>query len=199
MKIVVIGATGTIGQAVVKELAPRHDIVKVGKTSGDFTLDITQEKQIHGLFKQIGPFDALISATGSAHFAPFEEMTYASYQIGLQDKLMGQINLVLIGRDYINEKGSFTLTSGSLAYDPTRCGTSASMVNGAIDSFVRAAAIEMPKEIRINSVCPTVITESLPTYGPFFRGFESVPVKRVALAYSKSVESLQTGQVYRIN
>lgn len=115
MKVIVIGATGTIGSSVVNELSTRHEIVKVGKSTGDFRADIKNEASLRDLFKAIGPFDALVSTVGSVHFAPFEEMTPSLYQIGLQDKLMGQINLVLIGREYINDKGSFTLTSGILS------------------------------------------------------------------------------------
>lgn len=198
MKIVVVGATGIIGSAVVQELSPRHEIVKVGKNSGDFQCDITNEKSVRELFKAIGKFDALVSTVGNVHFGAFEAMTNDLYQIGLQDKLMGQVNLVLIGREYIKGKGSFTLTSGVLAHDPIYSGTSASMVNGALESFVRAASIEMTSGLRINAVSPTVITEAMPKYAPYFRGFESVPASRAALAYSKSVEGLQTGQVYRV-
>lgn len=70
------------------------------------------------------------------------------------------------------------------------------MVNGAVNAFVRAAAIEMPRGLRINAVSPGVIEEAMPAYGPFFRGFEPVPATRAALAFAKSVEGLQTGQVY---
>ena len=111
---------------------------------------------------------------------------------------MGQVRLVLIGLKYINMGGSFTLTSGILSHDPIRLGSSAAMVNGAINSFVKTAAIEMPHHIRINAVSPTVLSESMENYAPFFRGFESVPASRVALAYSKSVEGAQTGIVYRV-
>lgn len=198
MKIIVVGATGTIGKAVVNELSLRHEVIKVGKNSGDFQCDCTSEKQIHELFKAIGEYDALVSTIGNVHFDVFEKMTNNLYQIGLQDKLMSQVNLVLIGREYIKDKGSFTLTSGILARDPICAGSSASMVNGAIDSFVHAVSIEMPRGLRINAVSPTVILEAMPKYASYFRGFEPVPVNRAALAYSKSVEGLQTGQVYLV-
>lgn len=196
MKIIVVGATGTIGSAVVKELSPRHEIIKVGSKSGDYQCDITDEKSIRNLFEKVGSFDALVSVVGNTHFAPFDSMTNELYQIGLKHKLMGQVNLVLIGRKYIKNRGSFTLTSGILSCDPVAQGSSASMVDGAIDSFVKAAAIEM--DHRINVVSPTVILESMPQFGPYFRGYEPVPVSKVALAFSKSVEGLQTGQIYRV-
>jgi NAD(P)-dependent dehydrogenase (short-subunit alcohol dehydrogenase family) len=125
-------------------------------------------------------------------------MTAADYEIGLKDKLMGQVNLVLIGRTFLPIGGSFTLSTGVLDHDPIRQGSSASMVNGALNAFVLAAAIEMPRGQRINAVSPGVIEEAMEGYAPFFRGFEPVPAARAALAFAKSVEGAQTGQVYRV-
>jgi NAD(P)-dependent dehydrogenase (short-subunit alcohol dehydrogenase family) len=198
MKIIVVGGTGKIGQAVVKELSERHTIIVAGHQHGDVKLDITDLSSIEKMYKSIGEFDAVVSTTGKVYFGEFTAMKASDYAIGLNDKLMGQVNLVLLGHKFINEGGSFTLTSGILNNDPIRFGSSASMVNGAIDGFVRSAAIELPKHIRINSVSPTMITESIADYASYFRGFESVPAARVALAYSKSVEGHQTGQTYRV-
>jgi NAD(P)-dependent dehydrogenase (short-subunit alcohol dehydrogenase family) len=198
MKIIVLGGKGTIGSAVVKELSPRHEILIAGRHEGDLICDMTSEESIRNLFIQVGNFDALVVTAGNLHFEDFSLMTSDKYQIGLNDKLMGQVNLVLIGSQFIQDKGSFTLTSGILNRDPIRTGSSASMVNGAIEGFVTGAAIELPRGIRINVVSPTVIAESMGIYGDYFRGFNPVPVAKVALAYSKSIEGLQTGQVYRV-
>lgn len=198
MKVIVVGATGTIGRAVVEALDPRHEIIQVAKHSGELHVDVRDIASIRALFKKLAPFDAIVSTTGNVHFGALEEMSPELYQVGLNDKLMGQVNLVLIGREYINDQGSFTLTSGILSADPIRYGSSASMVNGAIDSFVKAAAIELPRGLRINAVSPGIILESLPNYESFFRGYEPVPASRAAQAYSKSVEGRQTGQVYSV-
>ncbi len=198
MRIVLVGASGTIGRAVAAELGPRHEIVAVGRRSGDVQLDITDEASIRAGLARIGRFDALVSATGKVKFAPLDQLDEAGYAVGLRDKLMGQINLVLIGREHIADGGSFTLTSGVLSNDPVRAGSSASMVNGALDAFVRAAAIELPRGLRINAVSPGVILESMPAYGAFFRGHEPVPAARAALAYAKSVEGALTGRVFSV-
>jgi NAD(P)-dependent dehydrogenase (short-subunit alcohol dehydrogenase family) len=198
MRIVLVGASGTVGQAVAGELGGRHEIVAVGSRSGDVRMDITDAASIRAALGQVGTFDAIVSTAGKVKFAPLEQMTEADYQIGLKDKLMGQVNLVLVGRELIADGGSFTLTSGVLAQDPVRFGSSASMVNGAVDAFVRAAAIELPRGLRINAVSPGVLVESLPAFGPFFRGHEPVPGARVALAYAKSVEGARTGQVFEV-
>ena len=132
------------------------------------------------------------------HFGDFAKLTEKEVEIGLRNKLMGQVNLVLIGRDYINDGGSFTLTSGLLSHDPILYGTSASLVNGALDAFVKGAAIELDRGVRINVVSPGVLVESLGVFGEYFRGHEPVPGSRVANAYVKSVEGRLTGQVFHV-
>ncbi len=197
MKIILIGATGTIGRAVAQELGQRHDIIAVGKTRGEHQVDVTRSDSIRALVERVGKVDAIVSTTGSLHFGPLAEMTAEQFKIGLHDKLLGQVDLALIGQHYVNEGGSITLTSGILTDEPIRYGANASAVNAAIDGFVRGAAVEL-RGVRINSVSPTVLTESLDAYGPYFQGFESAPASRVALAYSRSVEGAQTGRVFRV-
>ncbi|WP_447746866.1 short chain dehydrogenase [Pseudomonas nicosulfuronedens] len=198
MKIILIGASGTLGQAVANELAPRHEIIRVGRSSGDFRVDITDSASIHALFEQVGGFDALISAAGKVHFGALAEMGEAEMAVGLKDKLMGQVNLVLIGSQYANDGASFTLTTGILSEQPIVLGSSASLVNGAVEGFVRSAALELPRGQRINAVSPNVLVESMEGYAPFFRGFKPVPAADAALGFARSVEGKQSGQVYKI-
>lgn len=197
MKILVIGASGTVGKAIVKELEHDHQVIRVGKTQGDFQVDLTQEESVKALFARTGKVDAVISAAGGVHFGPLAEMSTEQFNHGLQDKLMGQVRLVLIGQAFVNPGGSFTLTSGILAQQPIRTGVNATTVNAALEGFVLAAATEL-KGLRINAVSPTVLTESLASYGPFFPGFESASASRVALAYRRSVEGIDTGTIYRV-
>ncbi|WP_374438083.1 short chain dehydrogenase [Pseudomonas panipatensis] len=198
MKIILIGASGTLGQAVANELGQRHEIVRVGRSSGDLRVDITDSASIKALFEQTGPFDALVSAAGKVHFGALAEMGEAEFAIGLKDKLMGQVNLVLIGSRYANDGASFTLTTGILSDDPIRFGSSASMVNAGVEGFVRSAALELPRGQRINAVSPNVLVESMAGYAPYFRGFKPVSAADAALGFARSVEGAQTGQVYRI-
>ncbi|WP_422777231.1 short chain dehydrogenase [Pseudomonas mediterranea] len=198
MKILLIGANGTIGSAIANELAPRHEIIRIGRNSGELHVDISDSASIRALFEKTGPFDALICAAGSVTFAPLGDMTEESFALGLKDKLMGQVNLLLIGREFANDGASFTFTTGVLSHDPIKSGASAALVNGALDSFVRAAAIELPRGLRVNSVSPNVLLESMDKYAPYFRGYKPVPAADVALAYAKSVEGLQTGQTFHV-
>ncbi len=197
MKIILIGASGTIGRAVQEALAPRHDIITVGKTHGQYQVDVTQSDSIRALFERVGKVDAIVSTTGALHFGPLAEMTAEHFKIGLHNKLLGQVDLALIGQHYVNEGGSITLTSGIVSDEPIRYGANASAVNAAVDGFVRGAAVEL-KNIRINSVSPTVLQESMGSYAPYFPGFEPAPASRVALAYCRSVEGAQTGRVIRV-
>lgn len=196
MKILLIGASGTIGSAVKAQLAQRHEVISIGRSGGDFQVDISDSASIRTLFEQTGNFDALICAAGSVNFVALPKMSEADFELGLRNKLMGQVNLLLIGRDYANDGASFTFTSGILNRDPIRTGASAALVNGAIDAFVKAAAIELPRGLRVNAVSPTVLVEAMDSYAPYFRGYKPAPGADVALAYAKSVEGLQTGQTF---
>jgi len=198
MRILLIGASGTIGRAVAAELGARHELITAGRSSGDVRLDLTEPKSIRAAYAGAGPLDAVVCTAGTVTFKPFAAMTAADYDVGLRDKLMGQVNLVLFGREYVADGGSFTLTGGVLDSDPIVEGTSASMVNGALNAFAVSAAIELERGLRVNVVSPGVITEALEAYGPYFRGFEPVPAARAALAYAKSVEGKRTGQVFRV-
>ncbi len=198
MEIIVIGGSGTIGQVVVKALAKRHNVVVAARQHGDVKVDIEDLHSIEEMYKTVGNCDAVISTTGKVTFAEFMTMQVSDFTVGLNNKLMGQVNLVLIGRHYLNDHGSFTLTSGLLSDDPIRYGSSASMVNAALDGFVRGAAIEMPRGIRVNAVSPTIIAESVSQYGDYFLGYKPIAAADAALGYVKSVEGLQTGQIYKI-
>jgi NAD(P)-dependent dehydrogenase (short-subunit alcohol dehydrogenase family) len=197
MKIIIIGAAGTIGRKVTAALEKDHDIVRVGASSGDLQADITSPASIEGLFKKVGPFDALISAAGDGHFGPLHTMTDKDFRKGIDSKLMGQINLVLTGQHYIRPKGSFTLTSGSVADDPIRLSASLSAINGALESFGRAAALELDNGVRINVVSPAMVEDS-PAYFPFFPGQLPVTMDRVVNAYIRSLLGAGTGQVFGV-
>jgi NAD(P)-dependent dehydrogenase (short-subunit alcohol dehydrogenase family) len=202
-RILLVGASGTLGRAIATELGVRHKIIFAGRSNADVVLDIAEAESIRKALQNAGELDAVVCAAGEVTFAPLADFHAAAlgdslYTLGLRNKLLGQVNLALAARDVLADCGSITLISGILSRHPIAAGTSASMVNGALESFTRAAAIELPRGLRINCVSPSVLTEAMPKYAPFFRGFESVPAARAALAFSRSVEGLETGQVYRV-
>lgn len=198
LRILVVGATGTIGKAVVEEMKDRAEIICASRSKADIKVDITSVESIKQMFKEVGEIDALVSAAGGVHYTSLETLTPELNQIAVQSKLLGQINLVLLGLPYIKDNGSITLITGVLMDDPIKTGASAAMANGGVHAFVKAAAIDMPRGIRINSVSPTILEESFEDYGSMFEGFEPVPVKRVALAYKKSILGAHTGKTFYV-
>lgn len=199
MKIIVVGGTGTIGRAVVKTLTPKHSVITVGETRGDIKANVTDMHSIETMYREIGQFDAVVVTLGKVHFEKLNTMNTEKYYIGLQNKLLTSVNLVLAGLKHINDGGSFTLTSGILNREFIAMGSSAAMVNGALESFVKSAACEMPRGIRINIVSPTVILEAMQAYADFFPGFIPVPAETVAKAYEKSIMGIETGRVYCVD
>ena len=198
MKIIVVGASGTIGRAVSEELSQRHDVIRVGRTRGDYQVDITSQESVEALFAQTGEVDAIVSTTGNLHFGPLSTMTDSQFNLGLQDKLLGQIRLALVGQHFLGDGGSITLVSGIVAQEPIAQGVNATTVNAGLEGFVRATACELPRGIRINLISPTVLSESLAAYGDFFPGFARVPAAAVAQAYRRSIEGVQTGRIYPV-
>ena len=197
-KIILIGATGTIGQSIASELSKRHQIIPVGTRSGEYQADISDLSQVRTLFEKTGKVDAVVVAAGAVHFAPLAEFSPEKYYLGIHSKLMGQVNVALVAQEMLNDGGSITLTSGILTQQPIVGGSGASLANAGVEGFVRGAAIELRRGLRINVVSPNVLEESMDVYGDFFRGFEPVPARRVALACSRSVEGAQTGQIYQV-
>lgn len=199
MRVLLIGAGGTIGRAVARQLAPHHQLTTAGRSSGDLHLDLTDAASIERALGDHGPFDAVVSTAGNVVFAPLADLSADAWAIGLDDKLMGQVRLALAARRHLTEGGSITLTTGLTAQAPVRGGSAASLVNGALEAFVRTAALELPRRLRINAVSPGCVRESPPGHEDFFAGFELVPVERVALAYLRSVAGGETGRTYRVH
>ncbi|MGQ0483828.1 MAG: short chain dehydrogenase [Hyphomicrobiales bacterium] len=198
MRILAIGAQGTVGKAAVNELGRRHEIVTAGRSSGDLRVDIADEASIRAMYAKLGKVDAVISTAGHVHYGPLTSMTGEQFKSGLLDKLLGQVNLVLIGQAFVTDGGSFTLTSGITDRDPIRQGANAAAVNGGLGAFVKSAAIEMPRALRINVVSPALLEESAKKFEGFFPGHETVSSARVGLAFAKSVEGALTGQVITV-
>jgi NAD(P)-dependent dehydrogenase (short-subunit alcohol dehydrogenase family) len=196
LKILVVGASGLIGKGVTDELAKKHEVIRASR-SGEVRVDVNDPNSISEMFKKVGKLDAIAFAAGKVPFKPLPELTRDDFDSGLTDKAIGQIDLVLQGTNYLADAGSFTLMSGVLAREAIVTGAVASAANGAIESFVKSAAIELPRGIRINSVSPNVLVEA-PSYHDYFPGFEQVTLQDVVRLYVKSIEGKQTGQIYKL-
>lgn len=193
MKVIVIGATGTIGKAVVAALAGRHEVIAASHSKAIHQVDITDKQSIERLFAAAGPFDALVSAAGRAAFGILTELTDENFQLGLGNKLMGQVNLVRLGLQHIREGGSFTLTTGILARQPMPGSAAISLVNSGLEGFALAAALEKPRGVRVNVVSPPWVSETLVAMGRDPAG--GIPAADVAKAYVHCVEGTATGEI----
>jgi NAD(P)-dependent dehydrogenase (short-subunit alcohol dehydrogenase family) len=193
MRVIVIGAAGTIGKAVVEALADRHEVVRVGRRSGDHQVDIASKDSIERFYAAVGPFDALVSAAGDARFGTLDSLTDEDFAFSLANKLMGQVNLVRAGLAHIRDAGSFTLTSGLLARYPAKGSGAITLVNAGLEGFARVAALEAPRGVRVNVVSPTWVSETLVAMGR--DGSGGLPAATVARAYVESVEGTRTGEI----
>ena len=198
MDILVIGGAGTVGKCVSDALSQKHKVLVAGRQSGDVQVDMTDAGSILSMFEHIGSVDAIVSIAGEAKWASFEDLTEEDYYVGLRSKLMGHVNVVRIGQQFLRQDGSFTLTTGILADDPVLMTASASMVNGGIHSFVQAVALEMKKGHRINAVSCGLVEDSLEKYEDYFPGHNPIPMSKVANAYKKSVLGKMNGQIIRV-
>jgi NAD(P)-dependent dehydrogenase (short-subunit alcohol dehydrogenase family) len=198
MKILIIGGNGTIGKRVTNHFSDKNEVIVGGRNNGDVTVDIANSNSIKKMFEQTGKLDAIICIAGEAKWADFDELTEEDYYIGLKSKLMGQVNLVRIGQNYLKPNGSITLSTGILADDPVVKTTSAAMVNGGIHSFVQAVALEIKNGIRVNVVSLGMVEDAYEKYKDYFPGHNAIPMKKVVNGYIRSVMGKRNGEIIRI-
>lgn len=193
MKVLVIGATGTIGMPVTHALEEKYEVVRASHSRAPHKVDISNPASINQLFEKVGKVDAVVSVAGHAHFRPLTSLTEDDFAASIRSKLMGQINLVQIGLNYVNSRGCFVLSGGILSRSPMPGGAAVSTVNAALEGFVRAAAIELPRMIRINLIAPGWVRETLLSMN--LDPSAGTPADVVAQTYVYAVESTFTGQV----
>jgi NAD(P)-dependent dehydrogenase (short-subunit alcohol dehydrogenase family) len=191
MRILVIGATGTIGRAVVEALTPRHEVVAASRSQAAIKVDLAVPESIRDMFRAAGPVDAVVCAAGDARFKPLAQLGDDDFRFCLTNKLMGQVNLVRIGLDQVRDRGSLTVTSGVLSRTPMPGSAAISLVNAGLEGFVRAAALEAPRGIRVNVVSPPWVTETLKAFG--MDPTQGRPAAAVAQLYVGSVEGRASG------
>jgi NAD(P)-dependent dehydrogenase (short-subunit alcohol dehydrogenase family) len=199
MKILHVGATGTIGNAVSAALRDRgHEVLGAHRTSARLRVDLTDPDSISELIENVGPLDGVVATAGSTPFGAWSDLGRDELLKGLSDKFLGQVELVRQATRVVRPGGSFTLTTGILGREPIRGGSVAAAANGALEAWVQASAGELWGRFRVNAVSPTVLTESREKYADAMPGFPTVDAARVGQAFVRSVESMETGQVYKL-
>jgi NAD(P)-dependent dehydrogenase (short-subunit alcohol dehydrogenase family) len=193
MRVLVIGGSGTIGEAVVNALEGGHEVLSAHRSSGDLRVDITSADSIRQMFAQAGRVDAVVSCAGGGAWKPLEQLSDDDFEMSLHYKLMGQVNLVRYGAEHVADGGSITLTSGVLSQEPTPGSAAISLVNAGLEGFARAAALEVPRGIRVNVVSPPWVSETLQAMGMDPSG--GMPAAQVARAYVDAVAGAHNGQV----
>ena len=195
MRVLVIGG-GHVGTAAIEALSAHHEVVTASRST-DPAVDLDRLESIGTLFEAIGSLDAVVVCVGSVPFKPLQDLTAKDYETGLANKVLGQVEVARVAMHHLNEGGSITLTSGILAREPVATGAAAALANGALESFVMAAATELPRGLRINVVSPTVLA-SAPAYFDTFVGFPPVTPELVGQAYLRSVSGVETGKTFAV-
>lgn len=198
MRIIIIGASGTIGRRLASELQTRHEIIPAGRSSGSLAVDITSSESIRDMFENAGPVDACVCVAASGAMDDFQTLTASELSGNLRAKLVGQIDVVLIGKNYVSKNGSFTLTSGIFADEAWSGVTGGAVISGGLHSFVLSAAIELKRDLRVNVVSPGMVEDSFDDYGHLFLGLKPVSMDRLTAAYVDCIEGSQTGQVKEV-
>ena len=194
MRVLVIGGSGTIGEAVVDALrGGGHEVLSAHRSSGGLRVDITSADSIREMFRQAGRVDAVVSAAGGGAWKPLAQLTDDDFELSLHYKLMGQVNLVRYGLEHVSDGGSITVTSGVLSQEPMEGSAAISLVNAGLEGFARAAALEAPRGVRVNVVSPPWVTETLKAMGTDPGG--GMPAAQVARAYVDAVTGAHDGQV----
>jgi NAD(P)-dependent dehydrogenase (short-subunit alcohol dehydrogenase family) len=197
MKILVIGGTGIIGKAVVDLLGNEHEVIAVGKSSGDYQVDIENRASIEQMFKDFKEVDGIISATGMASLSPLDHMLEDDIDLALINKLKGQVNLLLEGLKHLKDGGFITLTTGAASHTPFPGGAAITMACAGLEGFVKAVEVEKNKDIRINVVRPAMVTESMKLFKlnvPY-----SVSAFDTARVYKAVTEKTESGQMYDVH
>jgi len=198
MRVLFVGAQGTVGKRIMEQISPGHEIITAGRNSGDIRVDITSGQAIEAMFKKVSSVDALICTAASGAMDDFDTLTADALYDNMRGKFFGQAQLVLTGQHYLNDNGSFTLTSGIFADEPAKGVTGGGVVSGALHRFVLSAALELKRGLRVNVVSPGMVEDSAKDYGHLFPGLRAIPMTEITDAYLQCLNTNITGKILRV-
>ncbi|MEI6623193.1 MAG: short chain dehydrogenase [Actinomycetes bacterium] len=192
-RVLVIGASGLLGSRVCEALAETAEVISASRSGSAEVVDITDPASILALLEKVGPVDAIVCTAGMVRFVPLADTTGEDWVHGLANKLMGQINVARVGSDHVTDGGSIVLTTGILAQYPMPGSSIVSTVNAAVEGFVRAAALELKRGVRINAVSPGWVAESMVAMG--MNPEPGLAAAEVASAYVELLNSASNGSI----
>lgn len=195
MKIIVFGASGTIGREIVRALGSEHEVIGVSRKS-DIAVDIRDPESIRNMYARVGKVDAILCAAGSGVWKPLAELTDEDFQKSVGYKLMGQVNVIRYGFDALRDGGSIAVTTGVLAHSPMPGSAAFSLANCGLEGFARAAALEAPRGIRVNVISPPWVSETLVEMGQDPAG--GLPAATVAQTYVATLSGSESGQIIEV-
>jgi NAD(P)-dependent dehydrogenase (short-subunit alcohol dehydrogenase family) len=196
MRVLIVGATGLLGNEIVRLLSPEHRVIGASRNGPDLSVDLADKASIVSMYQQLGTVDAVICAAGAAKFVPLESLTDEDLAFSLANKLMGQVNLIRCSVGHLAQGASLTLTAGILAEHPMVGSTAVSIVNAGVEAFGRSAALELKGKARVNVVSPGWVSETLAAMGQARSA--GVPAEAVAQAYKRCLVEDITGQVIQV-
>lgn len=188
-----IGATGTIGSAVVDALAGSHEVIAATR-SGEPRVDLSDADTIDALFESTPEVDAVVCCAANAPLEPMDRLSAGRLADLVTPKLLGQVSVAIAAAARLSGGGSITLTSGKIP-EATEGSAPGALVNAGIEAFVQAAPADLRGGLRINAVSPGWVRETLIEMG--MDPSEGVPAAEVAQAYVSAVEGSMQGTILR--
>lgn len=190
MRILIIGASGTIGSAVAGELDDSgYVVLGASRRNARFSVDIGDGTSMRSLLERLRAVDALICTVGSGVYVPEADARMRGFDRALEPTVSGQMTLVRESLTHVRE--CIVLTAGMVAQDAEDAMVATPMSDGSLERFVRAAALEFASP-RVNVVAPPLVHETARRLG----AANGVPAGRVAKMYRRVLESDAHGEVF---
>jgi len=167
--VVIIGGSSGMGLAVARRcLAGGASVVIAGRSQdrldaaiAEFECqdrltaiqaDIGNRDHVARLFERVGPLRHLVVTAADLPYGAVVSLTEEDMLRAVCSKVLGPLFAAQQAAERISA-GSITFTSGIAAYRPAPGGTLSAVVNGALESMVRALALELAP-VRVNAVSP---------------------------------------------
>lgn len=191
-KVLVIGSTGLVGSKIVELLKGKAQVIEASKSNKENPVDLSNPNSLKELFAKVGEVDSIICTAGVVNFDSWDNEDDANWDFGIANKMMGQINTIRFGKNYVKDGGSIILSTGVLAQYPMEGSCVVTTVNAAVEAAVKSAAFEL-KNIRVNAVSPGWVKETMEKYG--MDSTPGMPALEVAQYYVDLIEASNSGEI----